>query len=150
MPMSSGWKSNWGGNHDDSTTKLGDRDAVRRRSVIPNHHHRLAFLLLALHPVKRLVNTACRVDAADCAPAALLDGRWAMTPFRVMIVGFFLLVGASEPDKFGLAIGAGLVFATVDWLVTGNRGQGYAMWVPTLLFVLVAVAAIWGMMGGGL
>lgn len=73
-----------------------------------------------------------------------------MTPFRVMIVGFFLLVGASEPDGFGMAIGAGAVVVLLDWAITGNRGQGYAMWVPTLLFVLVAVAAIWGMMEGGL
>lgn len=73
-----------------------------------------------------------------------------MTPFRVAIVGFFLLVGASELNKFGLAIGAGLLLAGIDWLVTGNRGQGYAMWGPTLLVVAVAGLVIWGMIGGGL
>jgi hypothetical protein len=73
-----------------------------------------------------------------------------MTLFRIVILGFFALVGTSKPDKFGMAIGAGAVVVLLDWAITGNRGQGYAMWVPTLLFVLVAVAAIWGMMGGGL
>lgn len=73
-----------------------------------------------------------------------------MTPFRIAIVGFFLLAGTVEPDKFGMAIGAGAVVVLLDWAITGNRGQGYAMWVPTLLLVLVAVAVVWGMMGGGL